>query len=145
MAGCKQKLESGLPLDALLPALHAENVLTDYEYKQLIPTPLTLVGRNQRFLRYLASKEPSVLRCTFMIFGRPEYQEYQELREMLREFFEYEEEEEEEEEGMHLAENSLTQLENDHSSCNKEVCTLLQTTLCLSDSTVGMAVVVCML
>lgn len=117
-AKSKQKLESGLPLDALLPALHVENVLTDYEYKQLLPTPLTLVARNHTFLEYLGSKELSAVRRTLSILSRPEHQEYRHLVEILKELFGYEEDEEQR---MHGNVNHFTRLENGHSSGDKEV------------------------
>ena len=81
----RQRLESSFPLDALLPALHDENVLTDYEFKQLLPTPQTaVVERNRNFLEYLANKDPSATEKTLSILYRHECESYGYFGEMLR-------------------------------------------------------------
>ena len=114
----RQKFISGFPLDAFLPTLHAENVLTDYEYNQLVPTPLTLVVRNRNFLDYLGSKEPSILRHTLSILSRSEHEEYQYFVEMLKELHDHEKDEEE---GMGKHFGGTPQLGDEDSSSPKEV------------------------
>ena len=87
-ADLRQRLESSFPLDALLRTLHEENVLTDYEFKQLFPIPqCTLVDRNRKFLDYLANKDPTAVSDTLSILLRPEYEPYEYLGEMLRQLF----------------------------------------------------------
>ena len=86
-ADLEEEFTSSLQLDALLPTLHAEDVLTDYEYKQLLPTPLTLVERNHRFLEYLGSTDPSALRRTLFILGRSKHQGHRYLGEILKKLF----------------------------------------------------------
>ena len=84
----RQKLESSFPLDALLPELHARNVLTDYEFTQLLPTPQSaLVDRNRKFLHYLANKGPSAVSDTLSVLFRHQYDAYGYFGEMLREVF----------------------------------------------------------
>ena len=97
-ADLRRKLESSFPLDALLPALHAENVLTDHELEQLVPTPLTLLVRNRIFLDYLAVKDPVAIGCTLSILSRSELQECQYIMDMFKELFDYKADEGE---GMH--------------------------------------------
>ena len=87
-ADLRQRLESSFPLDALLPTLHLENVLTDYEFNQLLPTPQSaLVHRNRRFLDYLGNKDPSTISDTLSVLFRPEYETYGYFGEMLRQLF----------------------------------------------------------
>ena len=87
-ADLRQRLESSFPLDAFLRTLHEENVLTDYEFKQLLPTPQTaLVGRNRNFLNCLANKNPSFVRDTLSILYRHECESYGYFGDMLRQFF----------------------------------------------------------
>ena len=60
-------------LDELLPAPHVGNVLTDFEFAQLLPTPRSTVAeRNHRFLEYL-DKNPSAASLTLSILARPEH------------------------------------------------------------------------
>ena len=84
----RRRLESSFPLDALLPDLHARNVLTDYEFTQLLPTPQSaVVDRNRKFLDYLANKGPSAVSDTLSVLFRHQYEAYQYFGEMLREVF----------------------------------------------------------
>ena len=84
----RRRLESSFPLDALLPELHAKNVLTDYEFMQLLPTPQSaLVDRNRKFLDYLANKGPSSVSDTLSVLFRHQYEAYGYFGEMLREVF----------------------------------------------------------
>ena len=84
----RQKLESSFPLDALLPELHAKNVLTDYDFTQLLPTPQSaVVDRNRKFLDYLANKGPSAVSDTLSVLFRHQYEAYGYFGEMLREVF----------------------------------------------------------
>ena len=83
----RQQVAACFPLDALLPALHVGNVLTYFEFAQLLPTPRsTLVDMNQRFLEYL-DKNPSAASLTLSILTRPEHLFYRHFSEMLRELF----------------------------------------------------------
>ena len=83
----RQQVAASFPLDALLPALHVGNVLTDFEFAQLLPTPRsTVVNRNHRFLNYL-DKNPSAASLTLSILTRPEHLFYRHFGEMLRELF----------------------------------------------------------
>ena len=92
-ANLRQQVAASFPLDALLPALHVGNVLTDFEFAQLLPTPRsTLVDRNHRFLDYL-DKNPSAASLTFSILARPEHLFYRHFEEILRELFDVEEQE----------------------------------------------------
>ena len=84
----RRRLESSFPLDALLPELHTKNVLTDYEFTQLLPTPQSaVVDRNRKFLDYLANKGPSAVSDTLSVLSLPEYEAYGHFGEMLREVF----------------------------------------------------------
>ena len=84
----RQRLEASFPLDALLPELHAKNILTDYEFTQLLPTPQSaLVDRNRKFLDYLAHKNPSAVSDTLSVLFRHEYETYGYFGQMLRELF----------------------------------------------------------
>ena len=84
----RQKLESSFPLDALLPELHAKNVLTDDEFTQLLPTPQSaVVDRNRKFLDYLANKGPLAVSDTLSVLFRHQYEAYGYFGEMLREVF----------------------------------------------------------
>ena len=84
----RQKLESSFPLDALLPELHVKNVLTDYEFTQLLPTPQsTLVDRNRKFLDYLANKGPLGVIDTLSVLFRHHYEAYGYFGEMLCDVF----------------------------------------------------------
>ena len=84
----RQKLESSFPLDAFLPELHTNNVLTDYEFTQLLPTPQSaVVDRNRKFLDYLANKGPSAISDTLSVLFRHQYEAYGYFGEMLREVF----------------------------------------------------------
>ena len=84
----RQWLESRFPLDAFLPVLYLENVLTDYEFKQLLPIPQpALVDRNRKFLDYLANKDPTTVSDTLSILFRPEYEPYGYFGEMLQQLF----------------------------------------------------------
>ena len=84
----RQRLESNFLLDAFLPALYLENVLTDYEFKQLLPIPQpALVDRNRKFLDYLANKNPTTVSDTLSILFRPEYEPYGHFGEMLQQLF----------------------------------------------------------
>ena len=88
----RQKLESSLPLDVLLPELHAKNVLTDHEFTQLLPTPqCALVDRNRKFLDYLAHKDPSAVSDTMYVLFRHEYEAYGYFGHMLTRLFDAEE------------------------------------------------------
>ena len=84
----RRRLEYSFPLDALLPELHAKNVLTDYEFTQLLPTPQsTLVDRNRKFLDYLANKGPSSVSETLSVLFRHQYEAYGYFGDMLRQVF----------------------------------------------------------
>ena len=84
----RRRLESSFPLDALLPELHAKNVLTDDEFTVLLPTPQsTLADRNRKFLDYLANKGPSAVSDTLSVLFRHQYEAYGYFGEMLREVF----------------------------------------------------------
>ena len=92
-ADLRQQFAACFPLDALLPTLHVGNVLTDFEFAQLLPTPRsTLVDRNHRFLEYL-DKNPSAASRTLSILTRPEHLDYRSFEKMLRELFDVVEEE----------------------------------------------------
>ena len=72
-ADLKQQFAASFPLDELLPTLLVENVLTDFEFTQLLPTPRSTVAeRNHRFLEYL-DKNPSAVSLTLSILARPEH------------------------------------------------------------------------
>ena len=87
----RQWLESNFLLDAFLPVLYLENVLTDYEFKQLLPIPQpALVDRNRKFLDYLANKDPTTVSDTLSILFRPEYEPCRHFGEMLRQLFDVE-------------------------------------------------------
>ena len=89
----RQQVAASFLLDALLPTLHVGNVLTDFEFAQLLPTPRsTVVDRNHRFLDYL-DKNPSAASLTFSILARPEHLFYRHFEEILRELFDVEEQE----------------------------------------------------
>ena len=82
------RLESNFPLDALLPELHAKNVLTDHEFTQLLPTPQSaVVDRNRKFLDYLANKGPSSVSDTLSVLFCHQYEAYGYFGEMLRQVF----------------------------------------------------------
>ena len=84
----RRRLESTFPLDALLPELHTKNVLTDYEFTQLLPTPhSTLVDRNRKFLDYLSNKGHSAVNDTLSVLFRHQYEAYRYFGEMLRQVF----------------------------------------------------------
>ena len=121
-ADLRQKLESNFPLDALLPELRVENVLTDYEHKQLVPTPLTLLMRNRNFLDYLAVKDPSAISSTLSILGHPRHQEYQYLGELLKELYDYVKDEGE---GMHGKASHVLQQDMESTNGDKEVNTFV--------------------
>ena len=117
----KQKLESSFPLDALLPELHAKDVLTDYEFTQLLPAPQSaLVDRNHKFLDYLANKDSSAVSGTLSVLFRHQYEAYGYFGEMLRQVFGAEEEGE----GMRGKTSCKPQQGGEHSSDAKEVNTL---------------------
>ena len=81
----RQRLESSFPLDAFLRELHAKNVLTDYEFEQLCPTPQSdVVDRNRKFLDYLANKDPSAVSDTLSVLSSHKYEAF---GEMLRQLF----------------------------------------------------------
>ena len=120
-ADLRQRLESSFPLDALLRTLHEENVLTDYELEQLLPTPQTaLVDRNRNFLNCLANKDPTAVSDTLSILLRPEYEPYGYFGEMLRQLFGVEEEGE----GMRGKTSRKPQQGGERGSGAKEVSTL---------------------
>ena len=84
----RRRLESSFPLDAFLPELHTKNVLTDYEFTQLLPTPQSaVVDRNRKFLDYLANKDPSTVSDTLSVLFRHQYEAYRHFGEMLRQVF----------------------------------------------------------
>ena len=92
-ADLRQQFAASFPLDELLPILLVENVLTNFEFAQLLPTPRsTLVDRNHRFLEYL-DKNPSAVSLTLFILARPEHLFYRHFEEILRELFDAEEQE----------------------------------------------------
>ena len=73
----RRRLESNFPLDALLPELHTKNILTDYEFTQLLPTPQSAVMyRNRKFLDYLDSKGPLAVSDTLSVLFRYQYGAY---------------------------------------------------------------------
>ena len=118
----KQKLEYSFPLDALLPELHAKDVLTDYEFTQLLPAPQSaLVDRNHKFLDYLANKDSSAVSGTLSVLFRHQYEAYGYFGEMLRQVFGAEEKEGE---GMRGKTSCKPQKGGEHSSDAKEVNTL---------------------
>ena len=118
----RQKLESSFPLDALLPELHARNVLTDYEFTQLLPTPQSaLVDRNRKFLHYLANKGPSAVSDTLSVLFHHQYEAYGHFGEMLREVFGAEGEEGE---GIRGKTSRKPQQGGERGSGTKEVSTL---------------------
>ena len=124
IADLRQRLESSFPLDALLRTLNEENVLTDYEFKQLFPIPqmqCTLVDRNRKFLDYLAKKDPTAVSDTLSILLRPEYEPYGYFGEMLRQLFGVEEKEGE---GMRGKTSRKPQHGGEHGSGAKEVSAL---------------------
>ena len=84
----RRRLESNFPLDALLPELHTKNILTDYEFTQLLPTPQSaVVYRNRKFLDYLDSKGPLAVSDTLSVLFRYQYGAYGYFGEMLRQVF----------------------------------------------------------
>ena len=118
----RQRLETSFPLDALLPALHEENVLTDYELEQLLPTPQTaVVDRNRNFLEYLANKDPSATEKTLSVLYRHECESYGYFGEMLRQLFGVDGKEGE---GMRGKTSRKPQQGGERSSGAKEVSTL---------------------
>ena len=89
-ADLRQRFKSSFPLDALLPVLLVENVLTVKELVQLHHTSQSdLAVRNRKFLEYLASKDPSAVSNTLSVLFRPEYQTYRYFGEMLRQLFDF--------------------------------------------------------
>ena len=119
----RRRLESSFPLDALLPELHAKNVLTDDEFTQLLPVPQwALVDRNRKFLDYLANKGPSAVKDTLSVLFRHQYEAYGYFGEMLREVFGVEGEEGD---GMRGKTSSKPQQGGERGSGAKEVSTLL--------------------
>ena len=89
----RQQFAVSFPLDELLPTLLVENVLTNFEFAQLLPIPRsTVADRNHRFLEYL-DKNPSAASLTLSILERPQYMDYVSFWEMLRELFGVENEE----------------------------------------------------
>ena len=83
----KQQVAASFPLDVLLPALHVGNVLSNFEFAQLLPTPRsTLADRNHRLLEYL-DKNPSAASLTLSILTHPEHLFYRHFGEMLHELF----------------------------------------------------------
>ena len=87
-ADLREWFESSFPLDALLPVLLVENVLTVKELVQLHPTSQSdLADRNRKFLEYLANKDPSAISNTLSVLFRPEYQTYRSFGENLRQLF----------------------------------------------------------
>ena len=118
----RRRLESSFPLDALMPELHAKNVLTDYEFTVLLPTPQsTLVDRNRKFLDYLANKGPSAVSDTLSVLFRHQYKAYGYFGEMLCEVFGAEGEEGE---GMRGMTSRKPQQGGERGSGAKEVSTL---------------------
>ena len=92
-ADLKQQFAASFPLDELLPTLLVENVLTNFEFTQLLPTPRSTVAeRNHRFLEYL-NKNPSAVSLTLSILARTEHLDHRSFEEMLRELFDVEEQE----------------------------------------------------
>ena len=84
----RERFESSFPIDALLPVLLVENVLTVKELVQLHPTSQSdLADRNRKFLEYLANKGPSAISNTLSVLVRPEYQTYRSFGENLRQLF----------------------------------------------------------
>ena len=115
----RRRLESSFPLDALLPELHARNVLNDYEFTQLLPTPQSaVVDRNRKFLDYLTSKGPLGVSDTLSVLFRYQYEAYGYFGEMLREVFGAEEKEAE---GMRGKASSKPQQGGECGSSAKEV------------------------
>ena len=129
-----QILEASFPLDAVLPELHAKNVLSDYEFSQLLPTPQSaLVDRNRKFFYYLAHKDPSTFNDTLSsILSRDEIDGY--YRENLRQLFGAEGKEGE---GMRGRTSRGPQQGGESGSGGKEVSTLRpsHTASCTSDWT----------
>ena len=118
----RRRLESSFPLDALLPELHAKNVLTDDEFTQLLPTPQsTLVDRNRKFLDYLENKGPSGVIDTLSVLFRHQYEAYGYFGKMLCEVFGAEGKEGE---GMRGKTSRKPQQGGEGSSGAKEVSTL---------------------
>ena len=131
----RQRLEASFPLDALLPELHAKNVVTDYEFTQLLPTPQSaLMDRNRKFLDYLAHKNPSAVSDTLSVLFRHEYETYGYFGEMLRQLFDAEGKEGE---GMRGRTSRGPQQGEEGGSGAKEVSTLppSHTASCTSDWT----------
>ena len=121
-ADLRQRLESNFLLDAFLPVLYLENVLTDYEFKQLLPIPQpALVDRNRKFLDYLANKDPTTVSNTLSILFRPEYEPYRHFGEMLQQLFHVDRKREE---GMHGKTSRKPQHGEERGSGAKEVSTL---------------------
>ena len=121
-ADLRQKLESNFLLDAFLPVLYLENVLTDYEFKQLFPIPQpALVDRNRKFLDYLANKDPTTVSDTLSILFRPEYEPYGYFGEMLQQLFDVDRKREE---GMRRKTSRKPQQGGERGSGAKEVSAL---------------------
>ena len=119
----RRRLESSFPLDALLPELHAKNILTDDEFTQLLPTPQSaLVDRNRKFLDDLANKGPSAVSDTLSVLFRHQYEAYGYFGKMLREVFGAEGEAESE--GMLGKTSRKAQQGGERGSGAKEVSTL---------------------
>ena len=128
-----QILEASFPLDAVLPELHAKNVLSDYEFSQLLPTPQSaLVDRNRKFFDYLAHKDPSAANDTLSILSRDETYGY--FGEILCQLFGAEGKEGE---GMRGRKSRGPQQGGERGSGAKEVSTLRpsHTATCTSDWT----------
>ena len=91
-ADLRQAFAASFPLDALLPTLHVENVLTALQFAHLRHSRLTVVDKNHRFLEYL-DKNLSAVHLTLSILARLEHVDYRYFGKKLRELFGVEEEE----------------------------------------------------
>ena len=90
-ADLRQQFAAIFPLDEPLPTLLVENVLTNFEFAQFLPTPRsTVADRNHGFL---VDKKPSAVSLTLSILARPEHLDHPSFEEMLREVFDVEEQE----------------------------------------------------
>ena len=118
----RRRLESTFPLDALLPELHTNCVLTDFEFTQLLPTPQSaVVDRNRKFLDYLSNKGHSSVNDTLSVLFHHQYEAYGYFGEMLRQVFGAEGKEDE---GMRGNTSRKPQQRGERGSGAKEVSTL---------------------
>ena len=85
-AELRRIMECNFPIETLVTQFQAEDILTQFEYKEIQSTA-NPIEKNRKFLDYLFRKNEATLEGTLSILEQPQYSSYHYLVDMMKNMF----------------------------------------------------------